>query len=177
MGGRKLSLPFRFGTVLGAVVDACAAYPTVVVASRDIATFLAGSDATVLVNADPERGMAHSLRLANAAISAERPIAVLLGDKPLVTGELVEHTIDALEDGIDVVFPQRDGVPGHPVVLSSRARSFLDDLRDGDTLHVLRDDPRLVRRALSVDDDGAFEDIDTEADYRRLCAEPALSQR
>ena len=174
MGGGKLLLPLGAGTVLDAVLEACSGYPTVVVAAPDLAETLSRRLALwqrhVVVNHAPERGMSHSLRLADHAISAERAVAVLLGDKPLVTRALVERTIAALDAGTDVAFPQRDGVPGHPVVLSPRARGLIDTLRDGDTLHVLRDDPRLLRKPLPIDDDGAYVDIDTEADYRRLAA-------
>lgn len=172
MGGGKLLLPLGSGTVLDAVLEACSGYPTVVVAAPDLAERLGQGLALwqrhVIVNDAPQRGMSHSLRLANQAISAERVIAILLGDKPLVTRELVERTIAALDASADVAFPQREGVPGHPVVLSARARGLIDELRDGDTLHSLRDDPRLLRRPVPTEDDGAYEDIDTEADYRRL---------
>ncbi|MBV8150231.1 MAG: NTP transferase domain-containing protein, partial [Candidatus Eremiobacteraeota bacterium] len=174
-GAGKLLLPFRYGTMLGAVLDACTGHPTVVVAAPEIADLLASADVVCVVNRQPQRGMTYSLRLANAAISAERPIAILLGDKPLVHPELVTRTVDALSPQFDVVFPQRDGVPGHPVALSARARGFIDDLPDGDTLHMLRDDPRLTRRSIAIDDDGAFVDVDTEADYRRVCAPEAVT--
>jgi molybdenum cofactor cytidylyltransferase len=170
MGGGKLLLPFGKGTVLDAVLDSCAARPIVVVASPELAEHLkaSGAELTVVVNDAPERGMAHSLRLANQAVEPDRPIAVLLGDKPLVTRELIARMMAALESGIDVAFPQRGGVPGHPVVLSPHARTLLDALGDGDTLHLLRDDPRLTRRSVAIDHEGAYVDIDTEADYRRV---------
>ena len=172
MGGGKLLLPFGEGTVLDAVIGACAAYPTTLVASAELASRhrdrAAQREFSVVVNAEPQRGMAHSLRLAHRGISAERPLAVLLGDKPLVSARLLAATLAAFEHGLDVVYPAREGVPGHPVVLSPRARGHIDELRDGDTLHLLRDDPRLRRRVVPTDDDGAFLDIDTEVDYRLL---------
>ena len=170
MGGGKLLLPFGDGTVLDAVLAACAAYPTTLVASAELAGRYRGTRGglSIVVNGEPQRGMAHSLRLAHRAISAEYPLAILLGDKPLVSAALVGRTIGALQPEVDVVYPARNGVPGHPVVLSARARGIVDELRDGDTLHLLRDDPRLRRRTLPSDDDGAFVDIDTEVDYRLI---------
>ncbi len=120
----------------------------------------------MVVNDEPERGMAHSLRLADQAISSDRAIAVLLGDKPLVTAELV-RTLIAVDDA-DVVFPERNGVPGHPVVFSPKARALIAGLPDGDTLQRLRDDPSVTRHAVPVADDGAYADVDTEEDYHRL---------
>src|SRR5579875_1470223 len=176
MGGEKLARRFREGTILDAVIDACAGFPAVVIASRsataavlrlrDASHRSAQGDIEVVVNDEPERGMAHSLRLADQAISSDRAIAVLLGDKPLVTAELV-RTLIAVDDA-DVVFPERNGVPGHPVVFSPKARALIAGLPDGDTLQRLRDDPSVTRHAVPVADDGAYADVDTEEDYHRL---------
>ena len=171
MGGDKLLRPFGDATILDAVLGACAAWPTVVVTSAAIAELLVpDSNDTVLVNQAPQRGMAHSLRMANRAIEPDRPIAVLLADKPLVTADLIGHVLDALDPDVDVVFPVRGGVAGHPVVFSVRARTFVNTIPDGDTLQKLRDDPRLVRRPLEIEDEGAYVDIDTEEDYQALAS-------
>ncbi|MGH7660756.1 MAG: nucleotidyltransferase family protein [Vulcanimicrobiaceae bacterium] len=170
----KLALPFRGGTILDAVLDASGEYPVVLVASTSIAVgigtierlVVAENEITVVVNDDPERGMAHSLRLANREIAPDRCIAVLLGDKPLVSAALIRRLLEAEE--ADVVFPVRDGIPGHPVVFSPNARALIEALPDGDTLQRLRDDPSLIRNAVSIDDDGAYVDVDTEEDYRGL---------
>jgi molybdenum cofactor cytidylyltransferase len=175
MGGEKLLLPFREGTILEAVLRACADYPTLLVASTAIAISgrlierlaTAENRLTVVVNDAPERGMSYSLRLANREIEPQRAIAVLLGDKPLVSAELIGRLLDAIE-GYDVVYPARAGVPGHPVVFSRRARSLIEGLPDGDTLQALRDDPRLAAHAVPVDDEGAYADVDTEEDYRKI---------
>ena len=175
LGGDKLSLPYRGATMLDAVLDACAGFPCVaVVRAPTIAAVLrlrapSGGSAhhmAVVINDEPGRGMSHSLWLANREVASERAIAVLLGDKPLVTPELVKRVV-AVDDA-DVVYPLRDGIAGHPVVFSPRARMKIDGLRDGDTLQQLRDDPSLSRHALEIDDEGAYVDIDTEADYRGL---------
>jgi len=111
--------------------------------------------------------MAHSLRLANAAIDPDHAIAVLLGDKPLVSAGLVERMVGELGEN-DVVYPVRGGTPGHPVVFSPFARALIVALRDGDTIHMVRDHDMLARRRIDVDDEGAYADVDTEDDYRRL---------
>lgn len=167
MGGEKLSRPFRSGTILDAVLDACAAYPTVVVVSPAVAQAVARRSLTVIVNEEPERGMSHSLQLANRVVPAEHAIAVLLGDKPLVNAELVSRVVESLGDA-DVAFPEREGVPGHPVVFSPFARALIIGLPDGDALHLVRDNEILVRRPIPIDDDGAYVDVDTEEAYRNL---------
>jgi CTP:molybdopterin cytidylyltransferase MocA len=167
MGGDKLTKPFGTGTILDSVLTACAAFPTLVVASPTLHLDVIAPNVRVLVNDDPERGMAHSLRLANAAVSADDPIAVLLGDKPLVRADLVARMIGELGEN-DVVFPVRTGSPGHPVVFSPFARALIIALRDGDTIHMVRDHEMLVRRTVEIDDEGAYVDVDTEEDYKRL---------
>ena len=176
MRGEKLLLPFMNSTILEAVLDACAGWPTVVVTSAGIteavprlrAARSARDDMlTVLVNEAPQRGMTFSLRMANRAIDPDRSIAVLLGDKPLVTAKLIDAVLNALENDVDVAFPVRGDVAGHPVAFSASARALINTLGDGDTLKELRDDKRLVRRPLEIDDEGAYVDIDTEEDYRK----------
>ncbi|MGH7728734.1 MAG: nucleotidyltransferase family protein [Vulcanimicrobiaceae bacterium] len=119
--------------------------------------------ATLLPNLAPERGMTHSLRLANDALgSPETALAVLLVDTPLVDAALVAQLADAREaHAADVAFPVRDGQPGHPVVFGPRARARLATLPDGDTLQTLRDDPRLVRLPVPFAGDAPFLDLDT----------------
>jgi CTP:molybdopterin cytidylyltransferase MocA len=171
-GENKLLRPFRDGTILDAVLDACSGFPCVVIASSAIVSAVprlrrfAPTLGMTNVNDAPERGMAHSLRLANREVPAEHRIAVLLGDKPLVSGALVRNLL-AVDDA-DVVYPVRSGVPGHPVIFSPRARALIDALPDGDTLQRLRDDPSLTRHGVPVDDDAAYADVDTEEDYRGL---------
>lgn len=167
MGGEKLSKPFRDGTILDAVVQACADFPTVVVASPAVPLDVLPHNVQIVINDEPERGMAHSLRLANSVVPAEHPIAVLLGDKPLVRATLVERMIGELGEN-DVAYPVRAGKPGHPVVFSPFARALIVALRDGDTIHTVRDHEMLTRRTVEINDEGAYVDVDTEEDYRRL---------
>jgi molybdenum cofactor cytidylyltransferase len=151
------------------VIEACAGNHVVVVASPAIAEHLTHPDVHVIVNDEPERGMAHSLRLANGVVPAEHAIAVVLADKPLLGSNLVTRMFDELGDA-DVVFPERDGVPGHPVVFSPFARALIIGLPDGDSINLVRDNEILIRRPIPLDDDGAFVDVDTEEDYRDLRA-------
>ncbi len=167
MGGDKLSKSFRDGTILDAVLEACADFPTVVVASPALELGVLGPNLQILVNSEPQRGMAHSLRLANAVVPAEHPIAVLLGDKPLVNTGLVERMFEELGEN-DVAYPVRGGMPGHPVVFSPFARALIVALRDGDTIHMVRDHEMLTRHPVEIDDEGAYTDIDTEEDYGKL---------
>jgi molybdenum cofactor cytidylyltransferase len=164
MGRQKLLEPIEGRPLIRRAVDAAAGWPTVVVASDAVAAALDPAGVRIVRNPDPERGMNHSLALADAAIEAGEPIAVLLGDLPDCDATTIARVIDAYDDGVDVVVPQAGERLGHPVVFGPAARTLIATLGDGDGLHRLRDAAGLRRRIVVVDDARAFEDIDTEAE-------------
>ena len=117
----------------------------------------------VIINPAPERGMAHSLRLADAAIDPNDALLVLLGDMPWITRAIVDAVIAAAGDA-DVCYPVRAGIGGHPVYFSPRARAKIAALPDGDSLRSLRDDPSLTRVTLPLDSDAPYRDVDMLTD-------------
>lgn len=160
-------MPFRGRPLIDYAIEAAARWQPLVVCSREVARYLDdGGGITAIVNDEPERGMSHSLSLANRAIDDDVAIGVLLADKPLASEQLIEAIVRASRDA-DVTFPQRNGAPGHPVVLSVRARRFIDDLPLGDTLRLLRDRSELIARAVESTDEGAFFDVDTIEAFER----------
>ncbi len=161
VGRQKLLMEFRGRTLIEYAIAAAQAWEPLVVTGARVERYLAGrSDVTVLRNDRPELGMAHSLSLANRAISPESAIIVLLGDKPLVGAALI-HAICRAPEEADLAYPVRAGIPGHPVVLSARARRCINALPPGDTLRLLRDRAELRQWAMPTEDDGAFFDVDT----------------
>ena len=169
MGEPKLLLDVAGASLFSRALAAAAGFPRIVVASPELAAHLREEPGTrVVVNDAPERGMTHSLALADAAASdPDAALVVLLGDTPLVDRELVRRVVAALGEA-DVAYPVRDGVPGHPVVFGPRARAAIAGLPDGDTLRTLRADVRLTRVELAWTGDGPFADVDTRADLDRL---------
>lgn len=154
-------MPFRGRPLIEYSIVAATRWEPLIVCSDEVALFLAGRfDIGLVRNDEPERGMAHSLSLANRAIEDDVAIGVLLADKPLVSEQLIETILHASHVA-DVTYPERDGEPGHPVVLSLRARRLIDRLPLGDTLRFLRNNPELTARAVETDDGGAFFDVDT----------------
>ena len=94
--------------------------------------------ALTIVNDQPDRGLSYSLKVALAALPADRNFAILYGDVPLRTDRL-ERLENAFTDETDVVYPI-DGVnPGYPVLFSARARAIVATLADGDTIDQARD--------------------------------------
>jgi CTP:molybdopterin cytidylyltransferase MocA len=157
--------------LIARAVAAAGGRPVVVVASAAVAAELAGTSRVRIVrNDEPERGMNHSLRLADAAISAAEPIAVLLADLPDCDAGVVSQVVNAYDDGVDVVVPQAGERLGHPVVFGPAARRGIAGLGDGDGLHRLRDATGLRRRIVAVGDARVFDDIDTEAELAARAA-------
>jgi CTP:molybdopterin cytidylyltransferase MocA len=119
----------------------------------------------VATNAQPERGMAYSLRLGLSLVPEGAAFGVLLGDKPFLKRATLDFMENAFE-GFDVAYPiSPSNVPGHPVLFSARCRGLVERLPDGDSLAQVRDDPALLRNAVRVDDPGAYLDLDEPAQW------------
>lgn len=158
----------RGRTLLARALDACGARPTIVVASPLVAPRVpAAPGRSVIVNEAPERGMTHSLRLADAAAPPDAPLAILLADTPFVDRAFVDRVVAAWTPETDVVSPERDGVPAHPAIFGPAVRRALPGLPDGDSLRRLRGDPRFRRKVFPVDEADVIVDVDSEEALRR----------
>jgi molybdenum cofactor cytidylyltransferase len=168
-GKNKLLEPGAGGqTLLERALGACAEYPVVAVALPETAAALRESRARIVLNHEPDLGMSHSLKLANAVIDPSHAIAVLPADLAKITADDVRAVIASSTDS-DVTFPALpDGTPGHPVVFSPKARAGIVDLHDGDLIRELRDRSDLRRRIIERDVPGPYVDIDTAADFAAL---------
>jgi len=166
MGSQKLLLPIDGRPMIAHAIAAAARWPRVVVAGSGLAPALESSRVLVVRNDAPERGMSHSLALADAAIARSEPIAVLLADLPDITPAAIAAVVDAYDEDVDVVVPRYREAFVHPVVFGPRARRKIAALPDGDTIRSLRDDTSLHRRIVTVDCNVGT-DIDTPGDYRK----------
>jgi molybdenum cofactor cytidylyltransferase len=166
MGEQKLLMRIDGKPMISRVLDAAAAWPTVVVTGDEVAPILGPTPVRVVRNDAPERGMSHSLHLGNAVVDKTEPIAVLLADLPDITTTTIATVIAMYDDTVDVVIPRCGETLGHPVIFGPRARTKIAALPDGDTLKRLRDDPSLLRKMVEVDH-GCLTDIDTPSDYTK----------
>ena len=147
----------------------------VVVVGADAAAIRAGSRHVVGVrivdNPDYERGQLTSLLAGLRVIDVTRASAILvtLTDVPLVSVATVRALMKAHEDrGALIVRPVSNGRHGHPVIFG---RPLFAELQ--------RADPSLGAKPIvrahaaemievTVNDEGAFTDIDTPEDYERI---------
>jgi molybdenum cofactor cytidylyltransferase len=152
------------GTLLERAVHACGVFDSIVVCSEATLPLATTIGAHTIVNREPERGMARSLRLANDAIAPERSILVLPADLLLIEPQHIAR-FAALTGGDDVVYPVRaDGKPGHPVYFSPCARTRIGGLDDNEPIAHLRDHPDLRRRAVTIEEPWPYCDVDRPSD-------------
>lgn len=127
-------------------------------------------------NRDPGLGLSHSLRLGLESMQqfaldpAPDAALILLGDQPRVPIAAIERVVAAWREGagpvVRPVYASEEGIPGHPVIITSEAWGLLDTL-SGDTGigPLLAERPELVT---TVAVDGMNPDIDTPEDLARL---------
>jgi molybdenum cofactor cytidylyltransferase len=177
MGRPKAFLPLGAGeTFLSRVLftlDAAGAAPLIVVGTAEWPADPAGVSphgARLVFNPAPDRGQVSSLQCGLAAVPpAISAVLFTLVDVPLVTVVTVRTLIDVMRGtDADVVRPERSGRHGHPVLV---ARTVVEDLLAADVSETAR--AVLGRYAgstvdVSVQDEGAFLDIDTPEQYERL---------
>lgn len=184
MGRVKALLPSGDGRTflarLAGTMEAAGVDPLVVVAGAHAAAIAAAVRAgalrtEVVVNRAPGRGQLSSLLAGLEALAPRGPEAVVVTpvDYPLVSQDTVRRLVDAWRaSGALIVRPERGGHHGHPVVFGA---GLFAELRRADLSAGARG---VIARHLAdvvdvpVDDAGAFEDIDTPDDYRRLIGQP-----
>lgn len=171
MGGpNKLLEPLHGQPVLRHAVDAALAAkaePVIVVTGFErerVEAALKGLNVRLIHNPDYAVGLASSLKAGISALpDSADAAAILLGDMPQVTPELVRRLGDALDPsrGALIAVPVRGDRRGNPVVWSRR---FFPDLcrLEGDTgaRHLIVQHGEAVTE-VPVRDDGAFLDVDT----------------
>jgi molybdenum cofactor cytidylyltransferase len=123
-----------------------------------------------------EEGQLSSLLVGLAAVEQRHDnveaVMMTLVDLPLISAATVRAVRDAFlaNPGAPLVRPRRGGRYGHPVIFN---RSIFGELRRADPSTGAK--PVVHAHAaeevnVDVDDEGAFIDIDTPADYERLIA-------
>lgn len=185
MGRAKATLPAGDGhtfltrivrTFLDADVD-----DVIVVVGHDADAIAAsfaesGLPARFVVNRDYDRGQLSSLLAGLDVIDRPGVTAVLvtLVDVPLVSTSTVRAVIDSYRrTRAPIVRPTSGDRHGHPLLID---RSIFGALRAADPSTGAKPIVRAHATAvgdIALDDEGAFTDIDTEEDYRRMISNPS----
>jgi len=128
-------------------------------------------------NQDPARGQISSLMAALEIADRPGVQAVLVApvDQPVVAVDTVRRLLDAYQrTRAPIVRPAHEGRHGHPVVFD---RSLFDELRRADLSAGAREVIQRHRSEaidVTVDDEGAFLDIDTPEAYERVLRDRGL---
>jgi molybdenum cofactor cytidylyltransferase len=179
MGSPKALLPIGsagenfFDRVTGTLL-AAGVHDVVVVVGADAAAIRAGSrprsGVRIIDNPDYELGQLTSLLAGLRAIDADAAAAlVTLIDVPLVSAATVRKLITARqESGAPIVRPVLNGRHGHPVIFGRELFTELDcaDRSKGAKAVVRAHAAEMLE--ITVEDEGAFADIDTPEEYERL---------
>jgi molybdenum cofactor cytidylyltransferase len=187
MGRPKATLPLNAGTFLSRIVrtfhEAGVGDVVIVVGHEAEAIVASLSDADVrarfTLNPDYESGQLSSLLRGLDAVDTPEVAGALvtLVDVPLVTAATVHAVVNRYQaTHAPIVRPTRGAEHGHPVLID---RSLFHPLRLADP----RGGAKAIVRAhasrdgdVAVDDDGAFLDIDTMDEYRRVIADGRFSR-
>jgi len=182
LGRPKALLEWRGATFVRRLATelAAVASPVLVVAppkAGPIAAELSGTGARVVVNPRAARGLGGSLAIAARALETFGPEAdallVALVDQPLAGRELFASLVAAAESGSGwAASDYGDGPIGPPALFPRAAFEELRSLSGERGARALLEHER-ERLALVPFADGRH-DIDTEADFARLAADPHL---
>lgn len=176
--GRSLKLlaPIASGPLAGTPLAAAAARPLLATLGRVIAVvrpaadenqarlhaLLAAAGCELVVSAEAESGMGHSIAAGVAASRDAGGWLLALADMPAVRPESIAAVAQAIADGAASAAPVFAGTRGHPVGFAARLGPALIALSDdtGARSVLARHPPRLIE----VDDPGVLRDVDTPAD-------------
>jgi len=186
MGGPKLALPFRGGTVLARVLWTLArpgVEERVVVLGhhRDrlepIVAEIArepGSRVITVVNPDPEGDMASSIRVGvRAAAASSDWLLITPADLPALEPATVDRLLDEAVrchplKRPPLLVPVCRGRGGHPLALPEKLRADVLAAPPGWTLHDWVEGVTYPVREVEVDDEGIHRDLDGPGDLEGL---------
>lgn len=168
MGTWKPVLQFGEGTIVQTVVAAALRACSRVV----LVTGYRGAELASLFEGDPrvlpvanqswQQGMFSSIRLGVASVMTRR-FFVTLGDMPWITAAAYSALLRHEE--ADVVFPEHDGMRGHPVLFHERVKDAITSADPAvGSMRAIAESFRISE--LHWPDDSVLRDIDTEMDFR-----------
>jgi len=182
MGRPKLLLPYKKGTILGALVASlrAAGIETIalVTAPGDAALQAWAQAAGLLaaVNPHPERGMLSTIQEgiaalggAQALLEQQRTLLISPADLPALRPATIAEVIRRRDAAnAPLALPVWQERRGHPLVIAPELIPEIAALDPAIGLRQLRDRHAAATLWVEVDDPGAVHDIDTPDDYEAL---------
>lgn len=176
MGRPKLLLPYRGGTLVGAVVEALrgGGVSTIVLVTspedEDLRAWAREAGVMTAVNPDPQRGMLSSIREGIAALGRTGEILLVSpADLPALRSETVAALIQQMEEtGAPLAVPVYQGKRGHPLAIAPTLIPEIDTLDPDVGLKQLRDRHEALLLEMEVEDPGVVQDVDTPEEYESL---------
>ena len=136
---------------------------TIVVIRPDdtvLASLLAEKWLEIVVCAEAEQGMGHSLACGVAATADAAGWLVALGDMPYIQPVSYHAVLEAMQGGAALARPIHNGCPGHPVAFGAAYRPELLALTgDQGGKAIIEADPDALVLC-TVDDPGVLKDVD-----------------
>lgn len=118
-------------------------------------------EARLIVNPTPDAGMGTSLAVGIKALSVCEGAFIALADMPNIAPETFD--ILSTHEG-EIIVPEFDGKPGHPVLFLNSTFAILASLTgDRGAKHIIRSG-RFETRLVPVSDRGILIDVDSKSD-------------
>jgi CTP:molybdopterin cytidylyltransferase MocA len=175
LGQDKRRLPYRGATLLEHTVDVlrCAGCQPLVVVLEPASPCrsLPGlSDAILVENPAPERGMLSSIREGLSAVPAEAPgVAVLPGDHPFVTVEAARALLERFrQTRPGLLVPSYGGRRGHPLLMGRELFEAACACDEAIGLRQLLELRAAALEVLELPASPAEQDVDVPEDLERL---------
>lgn len=175
MGRPKQTLPYGESTILQSVIRAVENSSvdslTVVLGFKreEVQEALQGSNAKVVINPEPERGMLSSVQCGIMSMTdATDALLIVLGDQPQLRPSTIDALIAAAEHSSKGIFlPTNGGKRGHPLLLRASYKEEILVLPLSVGLNALVTAHEEDIEEVPIQSPEILEDIDTQEDYDR----------
>lgn len=136
--------------------------------AQDVAPALTGLSVRTVTNPHPEQGIISSQRLGLQSVGiACDAVVMALADQPLIDAPDITQLLGAFElrdTGKELLFPQVQGLPGNPVILSAAVRQAVLAQADDFGCQTWRQSHRHAVQAWVSDNLHFITDLDSQAD-------------
>ena len=132
--------------------------------TKDLSERLRGEGCEIVVCEKADQGMGESLACAVRASGAADAYVIALADMPFIRSSSIAAVRDALLRGSSLVAPYFRARRGHPVGMSSKFRSELENLSGDEGARTLLAAHQAELVKVPVGDPGVIRDVDTPGD-------------